>query len=193
MMARISAPPVVIAMAFLTGLTSVAVAQEVRYYEVPRGARPHDVAPALDGGVWYTAQGQGSLGRLDPASGAVRQISLGAGSSPHGVIVGPDGGAWVTDSGLNAIVRVDPASEAVDIFPLPERRGNANLNTPSFDHQGRIWFTGQNGIYGVLDPASREVRVWDAPQGRGPYGIATTPAGEVYYASDESEGKVFGA
>jgi virginiamycin B lyase len=25
--------------------------------------------------------------------------------------------------------------------------------------------------------------VWDAPRGRGPYGIATTPDGDVYYAS----------
>jgi virginiamycin B lyase len=27
------------------------------------------------------------------------------------------------------------------------------------------------------------MQVWDAPRGRGPYGIATTPAGDVYYAS----------
>ena len=27
------------------------------------------------------------------------------------------------------------------------------------------------------------MKVWKAPRGRGPYGIATTPAGEVYYAS----------
>jgi virginiamycin B lyase len=27
------------------------------------------------------------------------------------------------------------------------------------------------------------VQVWDAPRGRGPYGIATTPDGDVYYAS----------
>jgi virginiamycin B lyase len=27
------------------------------------------------------------------------------------------------------------------------------------------------------------VKVWDAPQGRGPYGITATPAGEIYYAS----------
>jgi len=27
------------------------------------------------------------------------------------------------------------------------------------------------------------MQVWDAPRGRGPYGIATTPDGDVYYAS----------
>lgn len=77
-----------------------------------RGSGPHDVAPAPDGTVWYTGQRNGTLGRLDPASGAVQEVSLGQGSSPHGVIVGPDGAAWVTDSGLDAILRVDPLQAA---------------------------------------------------------------------------------
>ncbi len=44
-------------------------------------------------------------------------------------------------------------------------------------------FTGQAGAYGRLDPATGKVDVFDAPQGRGPYGITATPDGEVYYAS----------
>src|SRR5690606_14246889 len=55
----------------------------MQIYKVPAGSRPHDVAPAVDGGVWYTAQGSGELGWLDPRSGEVREIPLGAGSAPH--------------------------------------------------------------------------------------------------------------
>lgn len=153
-------------------------------YPVPPGSHPHDVAPDPNGGVvWYTAQATGELGRLDPDTGETHHIALGQGSSPHGVIVGPDGAPWVTDSGLNAIVRVDPASEEVTVYPLPEGRPSANLNTATFDGQGVLWFTGQNGVYGRLDPASGQVEVYDAPRGRGPYGIDATPQGEVYYAS----------
>lgn len=155
----------------------------VRYYDVPKGAHPHDVAPAPDGTVWYTAQAQGALGRLDPATGKTEQIPLGKGSAPHGVIIGPDGAAWVTDGGLNAIVRVDPQTKAVKAWKLPEDRGHANLNTATFDHNGVLWFTGQNGIYGRLDPQTGDIKVYEAPRGRGPYGITTTPSGEVYYAS----------
>ena len=155
----------------------------VQEYEVPPGSRPHDVAPAPDGAVWYTAQGSGELGRLDPESGQTVHIPLGNGSAPHGVIIGPDGAPWVTDSGLNAIVRVDPVSEEVTVFPLPAGSRNANLNTASFDAQGVLWFTGQNGVYGRLDPSIGQVELFDAPRGRGPYGIATTPRGDVYYAS----------
>ena len=97
-------------------LSSPAVAQTVRYFQLPERSAPHDVAPAPDGTVWYTAQRTGHLGRLDPKTGTVEEIPLGRGSSPHGVIVGPDGAAWVTDSGQNAIVRVDPATRAVQIF-----------------------------------------------------------------------------
>jgi virginiamycin B lyase len=99
------------------------------------------------------------------------------------VIVGPDGVPWITDSGLNAIVRVDPATFEVKRFPLPAERGYANLNTAAFDNSGVLWFTGQNGVYGRLDPKTGKIDVYDAPRGRGPYGIAATPDGAIFYAS----------
>jgi virginiamycin B lyase len=155
----------------------------IQEYPVPAGSHPHDVAPAPDGTVWYTAQASGELGRLDPITGETRHIPLGAGSSPHGVVVGPDGAPWITDSGLNAIVRVDPQTEAVQVFPLPAGSDYANLNTAAFDKNNILWFTGQSGIYGRLDPSTGEMQVFDAPRGRGPYGITTTPDGTIYYAS----------
>ena len=155
----------------------------IQEFSVPSGSQPHDVAPAKNGSVWYTAQGSGELGLLDPATGKTHHISLGQGSAPHGVIVGPDGAPWITDGGLNAIVRVNPKTEEVRVFPLPENGGNANLNTATFDHKGVLWFTGQGGIYGRLDPASGKMEVFKAPRGVGPYGISTTPEGSVYFAS----------
>ncbi len=156
----------------------------IEEFEVPGGSGPHDVAPAEDGGVWYTAQGSGELGYLDPSNGSTKEIALGSGSSPHGVIVGPDGAPWITDSGLNAIVRVDPESEEVETFPLPDDAPNANLNTAVFEDR-TLWFTGQSGFYGRLDTTTESPRVeaFDAPGGRGPYGITATPSGDVYYAS----------
>ncbi|HEX9634310.1 MAG TPA: lyase [Candidatus Limnocylindria bacterium] len=155
----------------------------VQTYPVPAGSGPHDVAPAADGGVWYTAQASGELGWLDPATGEVREVSLGPDSAPHGVIVGPDDAAWVTDSGRNAIMRVDPDSLEVTEFRLPGSASGANLNTAAFDAAGILWFTGQAGWYGSVDPATGEVSAFAAPRGTGPYGIAATPEGQVYYSS----------
>lgn len=164
-------------------LSLPSVAQERQVYQLPQGARPHDVAPAPDGTVWYTAQRNGALGILDPKTGEVREVPLGPGSAPHGVIQGPDGAAWITDGGQNAIVRFDPKTEQVKVWPLPEEKGYANLNTGAFDRNGVHWFTGQNGIYGRLDPRTGDMQVFKAPEGRGPYGITSTPEGEIYYVS----------
>ncbi len=173
---------IVLALAAGAGHSS-AEEPSMREYPVPAGSHPHDVAPAPDGSVWYTAQNAGALGRLDPATGATRHIPLGPGSSPHGVIVGPDGAPWVTDSGRNAIIRVDPSTEKISVHPLPKGRDDANLNTAAFDGRGVLWFTGQSGVYGRLDPRSGRIDVFDAPRGRGPYGMAAAPDGTIYYAS----------
>jgi virginiamycin B lyase len=171
----------IVAVALLT--FAPAAAAEVAYYPVPKGTHPHDVAPAPDGTVWYTAQAQGAIGVLDPKTGATKQFRLGPDSAPHGVIIGPDRAAWVTDGGQNAIARVDPATKAVKLYPLPKNFPDANLNTATFDRKGVLWFTGQNGVYGRVDPATSKVEAWKAPKGAGPYGITTTPNGEVWYAS----------
>jgi virginiamycin B lyase len=150
-------------------------------YSVPKGQGPHDVAPAVDGGVWYTAQRTGELGHLDPKTGATRMVKLGSGSAPHGVIVGPDGNPWITDGGLNAIVRVDAKTNEITRYPLPGP--NVNLNTAVFDRFGTLWFTGQSGYYGRLRDG--QVKVFASPRGAGPYGIANASHGDggVYYAS----------
>ena len=117
----------------------------IQTYALPKGGGfPHDLAVDGEGIVWYTAQRDGKLGRLDPATGKVDLVPLG---------------------------------------PNAAARGYVNLNTATFDKRGRIWFTGQNGIYGRLDPKTGALQVWDAPRGHGPYGIAATPDGAVYYAS----------
>jgi virginiamycin B lyase len=132
--------------------------------------------------VWFTAQGSGHLGLLDPATGESRMIGLGDGSRPHGVITADDGAAWVTDGGRNSIIRVDGATHGIAEFPLPAEAPDANLNTAVFGTDGVLWFTGQAGWYGKVDPDG-SVSVFPAPDGRGPYGITATPTGEVYFAS----------
>src|ERR1700737_4804044 len=90
----------------------------MRTFPVLADAGAHDVYPAADGTVSFTAQSAGKLGRLDPGTGKSELIALGPGAAPHGVIIGPDGAAWVTEGGQNAIARVDAATREVKLFPF---------------------------------------------------------------------------
>lgn len=146
-----------------------------------------DITAAGDGTFWFCGQRNGTLNRLDPRDGSIRVVDLRAPgaerAAPHGVIRGPDGAAWVTEGGQNAIARVDPSDHRVQLWKLPERFANANLNTGVFDDRGTYWFTGQNGIIGRFVPATERMDVWEAPRGRGPYGITKTPQGGIWYVS----------
>jgi virginiamycin B lyase len=155
----------------------------VRYYPVASGMRSRDVTAAPDGAIWFNGQGNGMVGRLDPRDGSYKLINLGQGAAPHGIILGPDGALWITEGGQNAIARIHHKDDKVRLFKLPSTQGYANLNTGVFDKTGIYWFTGQSGIYGRLDPKSGDMNVWEAPRGRGPYGITRTPNGDIWYVS----------
>lgn len=178
-----STVPIFVAPAWLGS----ALAQErpfrTKYYPIATGIGLHDVAPAPDGTIWFTGQGSGVLGKLNPRDGSFITINLGKGAAPHGVIIGPDGAPWITEGGQNAIARVDPTDHKVTLLPLPAKDAYANLNTGVFDKAGTYWFTGQSGIYGRLEPKTGTMTVFKAPKGVGPYGITATPQGDVWYAS----------
>lgn len=174
-----------VALLALAAACAASAQMRVQEYALPSGITAHDVwaDPSPDGPVWFSGQRSGHAGILDPKTGRVELIALGPGSAPHGVILDRDGSAWFTDGGQNAIVRVDAKTREVKKWPLPAETGYANLNTAIFDHAGIHWFTGQSGIYGRLDPRTGEMKVFEAPRGRGPYGIHATPDGTVFFAS----------
>ena len=149
----------------------------------PRRTGIHDLAPAPDGGVFFSAQASGHLGHFDPATGKTELLGLGSNSSPHGVIQGPDKAAWLTDGGQQAIVRVGWPDREVRKFALPMGSPYANLNTCAFSGDGNLWFTGQSGVVGRVTLKTGKVDVWDSPRGRGPYGICATPSGDIWWCS----------
>src|ERR1043165_1728773 len=56
-----------------------------RQFQLPPGTHPHDVAvdQTKNGPLWFTAQGTGELGKLDPKTGNKTFIPLGNASGPH--------------------------------------------------------------------------------------------------------------
>ena len=156
----------------------------VTYFDANGVMGSRDVTGTPDGiTVWTLGQRNGVAGRFDPRDQSMKIVKLGDGAAPHGVVIGPDKAAWITEGGQNAIARIDNETHKVDLFRLPADKARANLNTGVFDKQGIYWFTGQNGVLGRLDPKTAELKAWEAPRGRGPYGITLTPQNDVWYVS----------
>ena len=158
---------------------------KVTLFPTVTGIGTRDVAPDPDGSVWFNAQWSGALGHLNPSTGELKLYPLGPGSHPHGVVMGPEGDLWICDES-NTIRRFNRTTKAITNYqlkPFGISLGYGNLNTPTFDKKGILWFTAQNGYYASLNPKTSEIKVYPAPNGFGPYGITTTPSGEVWYTN----------
>jgi len=95
----------------------------VREYALPDAkARPRRIAIDGDDIVWYADFARGYLGRLDPATGAVKEWPSPSGprSGPYGIVF-TKGAVWYNESGAkpNTIVRFDPKSEQFQTWLIP--------------------------------------------------------------------------
>src|SRR5262250_2333361 len=69
------------------GTKAKALDVTIREWTVPTSnSNPHDPAVAPDGSLWWTGQLSNNLGRLDPATGMMREYPLKTpNTGPHGL------------------------------------------------------------------------------------------------------------
>ncbi|HEV8658038.1 MAG TPA: lyase [Thermoanaerobaculia bacterium] len=162
--------------------TSVNVS--IHEYDLPTpSSRPHDPAVGADGALWYTAQQANAIGRLDPATGEVKQFPLKtAHSGPHGLVSDAAGNIWFTANYAAYIGKLDPKTGNVTEYKIADPRGE-DPHTPAIAPDGRVWFTVQQGnVVGVLDPKSGAVKLTDVPTPHAlPYGLVINSKGVPYF------------
>lgn len=110
-------------------------------FSIPRaGNFPHDPAVGADGIVWYTDQANSYIGRLDPATGAVREWASpgGASAGPYGIAVGSDGRIWYDEARTGRLVGFDPGTGQVSVVTIPTP-GAIVRNMAADTARGRIW------------------------------------------------------
>ncbi len=90
-------------------------------YPLPPNAMPHSVLLDEAGFVWYTGNKNGTLGRLDPASGTITEYKMPdpAAEDPHTAVFDQDGILWFTLQQSNMVGRLDPASGAIRLATAP--------------------------------------------------------------------------
>lgn len=84
------------------------------------GQRTRDPAEAPDGSIWWTGQWADLVGRLDPATGEMREYPLPAGARAHTVFADPQGRIWYTGNGNGTMGWLDPESGAVTEYAMPD-------------------------------------------------------------------------
>ena len=150
------------------------------------GSRPHDPLAAADGSIWWTGQWSNRLGRVDPATGDIKEFPLPDDSGPHGLAEDAVGNVWFTGISQNYIGKLDPVTGEVTRYPVPEAAmapaGARGPHTPIFDQNGTLWFTLQSGMVGRLIPATGEMRIVATPSDNTyPYGIQVNSQGVPWY------------
>ena len=146
------------------------------------GSRPHDPLAARDGSLWYSGQLANVLGRLDPATGQIKEYHLNPQTGPHGLKEDKDGNIWFTGNFAGLIGKLDPKTGAVTEYKMPDPAAK-DPHSLVFDHDGIIWFTAQVGNkVGRLDPATGAIRLATPPTPNArPYGIVVNSKNVVYF------------
>src|SRR5690606_19156849 len=112
-----------------------------REWRVPTlGQRSRDPIEASDGSIWWTGQWGNLVGRIDPATGAMREYELPENARPHTVVEDRHGFIWYTGNGNATIGRVDPETGDVREFKMPDPAAR-DPHSAIFDAEGVLWFT----------------------------------------------------
>ena len=146
-------------------------------WDLPDGARPHGLVVAADGKIFYTGNGNGSIGELDPATGKViDHFTPSKGGNPHTAVIDAEGNIWFTGQGGGYLGKLDRKSGKVSEVPMPG--GPYGL---AIDKQGRIWVCrmGANAL-GIYDPKTGKTEELRTGSGSRPRRVAAAPDGMLW-------------
>ena len=145
-------------------------------WDLPAGARPHGLLVDREGQVWYTGNGNGTIGHLDPATGKVTDHKAPSGGDPHTLVIDSQGTIWFTVQGGQRIGRLDRASGKITEY---NTRGNPY--GLAVDKAGNIWFCQLSGDrLGRLDPKTGTITELQLDAGSRPRRMATAPDGSLW-------------
>jgi virginiamycin B lyase len=157
-------------------------------FQLEKGAAPHSCLVDSHGNVWYTGNGNGTLGRIDVKTGEIKTWTVGEGvRDPHTMVFDKNGNVWFTAQQTNAIGFFDLKTEKFRVIkpPIPAGSTRRSINPYGIvlDSKGRPWFNlFQSNLIGTIDPETFELKTYplasDSTLNRR---IAITSDDQIYY------------
>ncbi|WP_151728239.1 Vgb family protein [Thermogemmatispora aurantia] len=128
---------------------------------------PNELLMDRQGLIWFTEMNADALGRLNPATGELRQYPLAAHHTvqqlnPYGLASDAHGNLWFTESSRNRIGYLDPRTGAITTFSTPDP--GAMPMEIAVDQQGQVWVTTfAHNLLLRFNPSSRQFTRYYAP------------------------------
>ncbi len=151
------------------------------------GQRSRDPVEATDGSIWWAGQWGNLIGRIDPATGEMKEYMLPDNSMPHSVTPDAAGNVWYTGNKNATIGKLDPKTGKISVYKMPDPAAR-DPHTAVFDNNGVLWFTlQQSNMVGRLEPATGDIKLatMKTPGAR-PYGIKIDADGVPWVACNGS-------
>ena len=150
--------------------------QTFHEWDLPAGAQPHGLLVDHNGQVWYTGNGNGTIGHLDPATGKVVEHKAPSGGDPHTLVLADQGVIWFTVQGGNRLGRLDTQTGSISEFKAAGHPYGLAL-----DKAGNVWFCEIGaGKLGKLDPKTGTISELTLEAGSQPRRMATAPDGSLW-------------
>ncbi len=161
---------------------------DMRRYELPEGAGPHNLIVDDDGIVWYAGNRRAHIGRLDPGTGDIVQFPMPdpAARDPHTLIFDSKGDIWFTVQSGNFIGKMTmPDAGSVDaqieLVPVPEPGTRPYGIVIDADDRPWVALFGTD-MLATVDPESMKLRTIPLPRPEArPRRIGLTPDQQVWY------------
>jgi virginiamycin B lyase len=156
---------------------------EMHEYRLEADARPHSIAEDSNGNIWYTGNGNGTVGMLNVETGKITVYPMPDANArdPHTNIFVANGDMWFTLQNSNMLGRLVPATGHIELMTMPTP--GARPYGIKQDSNGMLWVA-YNGSYKIarIDPHTRAIREFSTgtPESR-IRRLALTSDDTIYY------------
>jgi virginiamycin B lyase len=154
------------------------------------GQRARDPLQRADGTIYWTGQFASLVGRLNPATGEMKEWKLEPEAHPHSIIDDRAGNIWYMGNGNGTIGRLNPATGEITVYKMPDPAAR-DPHTPIWAKDGTtLFFTlQQSNMIGRMNTTTGEIKLVTVPTTRAlPYGIKVNSQGRVWVSYNGSNG-----